>query len=106
MFQDLLKTKILEAKMRAHFTTYRPWLIFCGKWILLLSKTVADMGLFSNPYCHIYYRVSVNFWYIYPRSVCSEGKNEDLLHEVILIGGYFTVLNTDNQVIATKSLSG
>lgn len=30
--------------------------------------------------------------------VCSEGKNEDLLHEVILIGGYFTVLNTDNQV--------
>ena len=64
------------------------------------------MGLFSNPYCHIYYRVSVNFWYIYPRSVCSEGKNEDLLHEVILIGGYFTVLNTDNQVIATKSLSG
>lgn len=64
------------------------------------------MGLFSNPYCHIYYRVSVNFWYIYPRSVCSEGKNEDLLHEVILIGGYFTVLNTDNQVTATKSLSG
>ena len=25
---------------------------------------------------------------------------------MILIGGYFTVLNTDNQVIATKSLSG
>lgn len=31
-------------------------------------------------------------------SVCSEGKNEDLLHEVILIVGYFTVLNNDNQV--------
>ncbi|XP_078369284.1 S phase cyclin A-associated protein in the endoplasmic reticulum-like isoform X2 [Oculina patagonica] len=30
--------------------------------------------------------------------VCSEGKNEDLLHEVILIVGYFTVLNNDNQV--------
>lgn len=30
--------------------------------------------------------------------VCSEGKNEDLLHEVILIVGYFTVLNYDNQV--------
>ena len=31
-------------------------------------------------------------------SVCSDGKNEDLLHEVILIVGYFTVLNYDNQV--------
>lgn len=31
-------------------------------------------------------------------SVCSEGKNEDLLHEVILVVGYFTVLNNDNQV--------
>ncbi|XP_015770845.1 PREDICTED: S phase cyclin A-associated protein in the endoplasmic reticulum-like [Acropora digitifera] len=30
--------------------------------------------------------------------VCSDGKNEDLLHEVILIVGYFTVLNYDNQV--------
>lgn len=30
--------------------------------------------------------------------VCSEGKNEDLLHEVILVVGYFTVLNNDNQV--------
>ena len=31
-------------------------------------------------------------------SVCSEGKNEDLLHEVILVVGYFTVLSNDNQV--------
>ena len=30
--------------------------------------------------------------------ICSDGKNEELLHEVILIVGYFTVLNQDNQV--------
>lgn len=44
--------------------------------------------------------VSLEFRHIISHllSVCSEGKNEDLLHEVILIVGYFTVLNNDNQV--------
>jgi hypothetical protein len=30
--------------------------------------------------------------------ICGEGTPEDLLHEVILTIGYFTVLNNDNQV--------
>lgn len=44
--------------------------------------------------------VSLEFRHIISHLLCacSEGKNEDLLHEVILIVGYFTVLNADNQV--------
>ena len=45
--------------------------------------------------------LSLFFFCITFGSVCSDGKNEDLLHEVILIVGYFTVLNYDNQVKLT-----
>ncbi|KAL4227984.1 hypothetical protein ACF0H5_013422 [Mactra antiquata] len=55
----------------------------------MLQSTLGQEGM-SLEFRHI---ASYLIWY------CSHHNTEELLHEVILFVGYFTVLNSDNQVV-------
>eukprot|EP00058_Branchiostoma_floridae_P024433 XP_002609923.1 hypothetical protein BRAFLDRAFT_85871 [Branchiostoma floridae] len=55
----------------------------------MLQTALGEEGI-SLEFRHI---ASYLLWY------CTHWTNQDLLHEVILIVGYFTALNSDNQVI-------
>ncbi|KAL3866999.1 hypothetical protein ACJMK2_044240 [Sinanodonta woodiana] len=55
----------------------------------MLQKTLGDEGV-SLEFRHI---ASYLIWY------CSHHQSEELLHEVVLCVGYFTVMNADNQVV-------
>ena len=71
-----------------HITSYLLW--YCSHHVVcvLLQSSMGEEAM-SLEFHHI---TSYLLWY------CSHHVNEDLLHEVILSIGYFSVLHHDNQV--------